>query len=193
MIAKYCEEVANLGDKLTRILSVNLGLKEDRIHEAFGGYEERAVCLRVNFYPKCPQPDLAMGLSPHSDPGGLTFLLADSDVAGLQIFHGDKWITVKPLPNAFIINIGDQIQVMTNDIYKSVEHRVMANSEKERLSMALFYNPGGDVVVKPLEEVVSNDKPAMYPAMTYYQYRTFIMTKGLKGKSQLQSLKKSKS
>ncbi|XP_031126966.1 probable 2-oxoglutarate-dependent dioxygenase At5g05600 [Ipomoea triloba] len=193
LIAKYCEEVANLGDKLTRILSVNLGLKEDRIHEAFGGHEERAACLRVNFYPKCSQPDLAMGLSPHSDPGGLTFLLVDADVAGLQIFHGDKWITVKPLPNAFIINIGDQIQVMTNDIYKSVEHRVMANSEKERLSMALFYNPGGDVVVKPLEEVVSKDKPAMYPAMTYYQYRTFIMTKGLKGKSQLESLKKSKS
>nr|GMC84135.1 leucoanthocyanidin dioxygenase-like [Ipomoea batatas] len=193
LIAKYCEEVANLGDKLTRILSVNLGLKEDRIHEAFGGHEERAACLRVNFYPKCPQPDLAMGLSPHSDPGGLTFLLADADVAGLQIFHGDKWITVNPLPNAFIINIGDQIQVMTNDIYKSVEHRVMANSEKERLSMALFYNPGGDVVVKPLEEVVSKDKPAMYPAMTYYQYRNFIMTKGLQGKSQVESLKKFKS
>nr|GMC85870.1 leucoanthocyanidin dioxygenase-like [Ipomoea batatas] len=190
LTAKYCGEVANLGEKLTRILSVNMGLKEDRIHEAFGGYEERGACLRVNFYPKCPQPDLALGLAPHSDPGGLTCLLADADVAGLQVFHDGKWITVKPLPNAFIINIGDQIQVMTNGIYKSVEHRVMANSEKERLSMAFFYSPGGSVVVKPLEEVVNKDNPAMYPAMTYDEYRAFILTKGLQGKSQLESLKK---
>ncbi|XP_019200079.1 PREDICTED: leucoanthocyanidin dioxygenase-like [Ipomoea nil] len=192
LIAKYCEDVANLGEKLTRILLVNLGLKEDRIHEAFGGYEERGVCLRVNFYPKCPQPDLALGLSSHSDPGGLTFLLADPNVAGLQVFHHHKWITVKPLPNAFIINMGDQIQVMSNGIYKSVEHRVMVNSEKERLSMALFYNPGGDVVVKPLEEAISKDKPAMYSPMTFNQYRAFIRTKGLHGKSQVDSLIKSK-
>lgn len=78
---------------------------------------------------------------------------------------------------------------MTNAIYKSVEHRVIVNSKKERLSMAFFYNPGGDVVVKPLEEVVSKDNPAMYPAMTFNQYRAFIRTKGPQGKSQVESLK----
>ncbi|CAN1259449.1 Jasmonate-induced oxygenase 1 [Linum perenne] len=72
---------------------------------------EGYACLRVNFYPKCPQPDLTLGLSSHSDPGGLTLLLPDDKVAGLQVRRGDDWITVKPAKHAFIVNIGDQVQV----------------------------------------------------------------------------------
>lgn len=93
-----------------KVLSVNLGLEGDELQNAFGG-EEIGGCLRVNFYPKCPQPDLTLGLSPHSDPGGMTLLLPDENVAGLQVRKDDNWITVKPVSNAFIVNIGDQIQV----------------------------------------------------------------------------------
>lgn len=93
-----------------KVLSVNLGLEGDELQNAFGG-EEIGACLRVNFYPKCPQPDLTLGLSPHSDPGGITLLLPDENVAGLQVRKYHNWITVKPAPNAFIVNIGDQIQV----------------------------------------------------------------------------------
>ncbi|XP_019161290.1 PREDICTED: protein SRG1-like [Ipomoea nil] len=189
LVAKYGEEVVKLCEKLTRILSVSLGLKEDTLHQAFGGDENRGACLRVNFYPKCPQPDLTLGISPHSDPGGMTLLLPDADVAGLQVRHAGQWVTVKPVPNAFIVNMGDQMQVLTNAMYKSVEHRVIVNSGKERVSLALFYNPGGDKVVKPLEELVTEERPALYPAMTFNQYRSFIRTKGPCGKSQVESLK----
>jgi isopenicillin N synthase-like dioxygenase len=41
----------------------------------------------------------------------MTILLPDENVAGLQVRRKDSWVTVKPAPNAFIINIGDQIQV----------------------------------------------------------------------------------
>lgn len=94
-----------------RVFSKNLGLEEDHLIKAFGGDDNVGACLRVNFYPKCPQPDLTLGLSSHSDPGGMTILLPDENVAGLQVRRGDCWLTVKPIPNAFIINIGDQIQV----------------------------------------------------------------------------------
>ncbi|KAG6526959.1 hypothetical protein ZIOFF_009046 [Zingiber officinale] len=67
--------------------------------------------LRVNYYPKCPQPELTLGLSPHSDPGGLTFLLPDEHVKGLQVRHAGEWVTVDPAPGGLIVNIGDQIQV----------------------------------------------------------------------------------
>ncbi|KAH9612797.1 hypothetical protein KSS87_012592 [Heliosperma pusillum] len=107
---KYLQEVVNLSGRLMRVLSANLGLEEDYLENAFGG-EEVGACLRANFYPKCPQPDLALGLSPHSDPGGMTLLLPDHNVPGLQVRKDNKWITVKPVPHAFIINIGDQIQV----------------------------------------------------------------------------------
>ena len=111
MVAEYGREVVKLGGKLMKAFSMNLGLQEDFLLDAFGGEENVGACLRVNYYPRCPQPDLTLGLSPHSDPGGMTILLPDENVAGLQVRRNDSWVTVKPAPNAFIINIGDQIQV----------------------------------------------------------------------------------
>jgi isopenicillin N synthase-like dioxygenase len=71
--------------------------------------------MRVNFYPRCPQPELTLGVAAHSDPGGMTMLLVDDHVRGLQVRSPDdgKWITVDPVPDAFIVNVGDQIQVRT--------------------------------------------------------------------------------
>lgn len=110
MIDEYCKELVRLSGRLMKVLSINLGISEDRLQNAFGG-DNIGACLRVNFYPKCPQPDLTLGLSSHSDPGGLTLLLPDHQVTGLQVRKGDNWITVKPAKHAFIVNIGDQIQV----------------------------------------------------------------------------------
>lgn len=107
---EYGEELVKLGERLMRILSSNLGVNEEQLQEAFGG-EDFGACMRVNYYPKCPRPELALGLSPHSDPGGITILLPDDQVAGLQVRHGDMWITVNALPNAFVVNLGDQMQV----------------------------------------------------------------------------------
>lgn len=117
VIGEYGEGVVKLGGRILEMISKNLGLKEDFMINAFGGESEIGACLRVNFYPKCPQPDLTLGLSPHSDPGGMTILLPDDFVSGLQVRKGDQWITVKPVPNAFIINIGDQIQVLIYIFY----------------------------------------------------------------------------
>ncbi|CAN0909744.1 Jasmonate-induced oxygenase 2 [Linum grandiflorum] len=110
-IDEYGEQVVDLCGRLMRILSANLGLDQERLQNAFGGANNVGACLRVNFYPRCPQPDLTLGLSSHSDPGGLTLLLPDDQVPGLQVRRGEDWITVKPAKHAFIVNIGDQVQV----------------------------------------------------------------------------------
>ncbi|XP_009783758.1 jasmonate-induced oxygenase 2 [Nicotiana tabacum] len=190
VVEEYSEQVVNFCGRLMKILSANLGLREDVLQNAFGG-EDIGACLRVNFYPKCPQPDLTLGLSPHSDPGGLTILLPDQDVAGLQVRRNRDWITVKPASHAFIVNIGDQIQVLSNGIYKSVEHRVMVNSAEERVSLAFFYNPKSDLMIEPAKEVVTPENPPLYPPMTFDDYRLYIRTKGPQGKSQLRQSNKS--
>ncbi|KAE9447632.1 hypothetical protein C3L33_20458, partial [Rhododendron williamsianum] len=158
LVAEYGEELARLCGKLMKVFSTSLGLEQDYLQKSFGG-EEMGACLRANFYPKCPQPDLTLGLSSHSDPGGMTLLLPDEDVSGLQVRRGDNWVTVKPVPNAFIVNIGDQIQVLSNAKYKSVEHRVIVNSAKERVSLAFFYNPNGNIPIEPAKMLVTEDKP----------------------------------
>ncbi|KAG6527810.1 hypothetical protein ZIOFF_009940 [Zingiber officinale] len=176
---EYGEELTKLCRRILRALSMGLGLEADRLPEAF---DEEGVCMRVNFYPKCPQPDLTLGLSAHSDPGGITILLVDDHVAGLQVRKDNSWITVRPLPDAFIVNVGDQIQVLSNATYKSVEHRVTVNAASERLSMAFFYNPRSDIPIGPIPELVSPARPALYQPMTYDQYRLFIRQRGPRGK-----------
>ncbi|KAL7184288.1 hypothetical protein ACSBR2_026442 [Camellia fascicularis] len=186
VMEEYGTEVVKLCGVLMKVLSMNLGLGEEYLQKAFGG-EDIGACLRVNFYPKCPQPDLTLGLSSHSDPGGMTLLLPDDQVPGLQVRKSTTWVTVKPVPHAFIVNIGDQIQVLSNAIYKSVEHRVIVNSAEERVSLAFFYNPKSDLQIEPAKELVEPDKPALYKAMTFDEYRLFIRTRGPQGKSQVES------
>ncbi|XP_011047722.1 PREDICTED: leucoanthocyanidin dioxygenase-like isoform X2 [Populus euphratica] len=162
VLDEYGKQLVKLCGRLMKVLSINLGLEEERLQNAFGG-ENIGACLRVNFYPKCPQPDLALGLSSHSDPGGITLLLPDNHVPGLQ--------------------------VLSNATYKSVEHRVIVNSSKERVSLAFFYNPKSDIPIEPLKELVAPDRPPLYPAMTFDEYRLFIRMRGPSGKSQVESLK----
>lgn len=78
--------------------------------------------------------------------------------------------------------------MLSNAIYKSIEHRVMVNSNKDRVSLAFFYNPRSDLLIKPAEELVTKDRPALYPPMTFDEYRLYIRTKGPCGKAQVESL-----
>ena len=79
-------------------------------------------------------------------------------------------------------------QVLSNAAYKSVEHRVTVSAAEDRLSMAFFYNPRSDLPIAPMAELVGPDLPALYPEMTFDEYRVFIRQRGLAGKAQLQSL-----
>lgn len=185
---EYSREVAALCGRLLAAMSLGLGAGESRLQEAFGGAEAAGVCVRANYYPRCPQPDLTLGLSSHSDPGGMTVLLADERVSGLQVRRGGAWVAVDPVPGALIVNVGDQIQVLTNAAYRSVEHRVAASAAGDRLSLALFYNPRGDLPLAPLPEVVSPDRPPRYGAMTFDEYRLYIRRNGPRGKAQVDAL-----
>jgi isopenicillin N synthase-like dioxygenase len=75
-------------------------------------FEDGRQAMRMNYYPPCPQPDLAIGLNSHSDGVGLTILLQLNEMEGLQIRKDEMWVPVKPLLNAFIVNIGDILEVI---------------------------------------------------------------------------------
>ncbi|KAF9608465.1 hypothetical protein IFM89_009831 [Coptis chinensis] len=103
--AKYLKYVV---DKQLIYLSLGLGLEEQVIREAVGG-DELEYLLKINYYPPCPRPDLALGLIPHSDMSAIT-VLVPNEVQGLQVLKDDHWVDAKHIPNAFIIHIGDQIE-----------------------------------------------------------------------------------
>uniref|UniRef100_A0A803NWN8 Fe2OG dioxygenase domain-containing protein n=1 Tax=Cannabis sativa TaxID=3483 RepID=A0A803NWN8_CANSA len=73
--------------------------------------EEGSQIVVMNWYPACPEPELTLGMPPHSDYGLLTLLLQDEQVEGLQIQHQGTWLNLKPIPNSFVVNVGDHLEV----------------------------------------------------------------------------------
>jgi isopenicillin N synthase-like dioxygenase len=169
---EYFEEMQKLSCKLLELISMSLGLPKNRLNHYF---KDETSFVRLNHYPPCPVPDLALGVGRHKDAIALTILVQD-DVGGLQVKRKSdgEWIRVKPTPDAYIINVGDIIQVWSNDKYESVEHRVMVNSERDRFSIPFFLSPSHYTMVKPLEELVDQRNPAKYRP---YNWGKFLATR----------------
>lgn len=104
---KYSNEVMNMGCSLFELLSEALGLERNHLNAM--DCAEGMVML-CHYYPSCPQPELTLGTSKHTDNDFLTVLLQDH-IGGLQVLHQNQWVDVPPTPGALIVNIGDLLQV----------------------------------------------------------------------------------
>ncbi|CAJ1974767.1 unnamed protein product [Sphenostylis stenocarpa] len=164
---EYAKEVRRVAEKVFTCLSLGLGLEGHVMKEGAGG-DELEYMLKINFYPPCPRPDLALGLTPHAD-FSLTVLMPN-EVPGLQILKDDIWIRANYIPNALIIIIGDQIQILSNGRYKSVTHRTTVDKERTRISWPVFVEPPGEWVVGPLSQLVTEDNPPKYKAKKFKDY-----------------------
>lgn len=85
-----------------------MGLGKDGMLKLHG---ELVQGLRLNFYPACTKPDEVFGISPHSDATIVSILMQDSDTDGLQIQHNGRWLPIKPVPSALVVNLGDVVEV----------------------------------------------------------------------------------
>nr|XP_023890219.1 1-aminocyclopropane-1-carboxylate oxidase homolog 4-like [Quercus suber]POE63800.1 1-aminocyclopropane-1-carboxylate oxidase like 6 [Quercus suber] len=177
-----------VAEALLELLSEGLGVEADRFKD-LGFLEGKLVVGHC--YPYCPQPDLTVGITSHTD-SGLTVLL-QNQVGGLQVKHGDEWVDVEPIPGALTVNIGDFIQIISNDNYVSVEHRVLAKaSKKPRISVVAFFNVGTQAdsdYFGPLPELLSPDKPALYRKFTVPEFNESFFSKGLDSKSFIQKVR----
>ncbi|KAK4483417.1 hypothetical protein RD792_010604 [Penstemon davidsonii] len=165
--SNYCTEVRELGFRLQEAISESLGLPKDSLKNVLG---EQGQHMALNYYPACPEPELTYGLPAHTDPNALTILLQDTQVSGLQVLKDGKWIAVKPHPNAFVINIGDQLQALSNGKYKSVWHRAVVNADKARLSVASFLCPCDGSTISAPKELTNGGDSSTYRDFTYAEY-----------------------
>lgn len=182
----YSTELKKLSMVIVDYMGKALKMDEKEMRMFF---EDGVQSMRMTYYPPCPQPEKVIGLTPHSDGSALTILLQLNDVEGLQVRKDGMWVPVKPLPNAFIVNIGDILEVITNGIYRSIEHRAMVNSEKERMSIATFYSSRIDGEMAPANSLITEETPARFKRIGLKEFLRNMFARKLDCKSFLDELR----
>ncbi|KAK1420549.1 hypothetical protein QVD17_22236 [Tagetes erecta] len=164
VIAAYLVEIQKLSSRILDMICEGLGLKQGYFKDT-----SEVQLLSSNFYPPCPDPTLTLGILPHYDPSLIT-LLYQGGSTGLQVMKDGQWVNVGAIPNAFVVNIGNQLEIISNRKLKSVKHRVVTSANETRRSIATFVNPSPDCIIEPAKILVNELEPSVYTASQYKDY-----------------------
>lgn len=177
-IRAYYDACEQLAFRLVGAISRNLGMPAAALAADFRPVH--TSFLRLNYYPVCPTParpdGLAtpmsghLGINHHTDAGALTLLLQD-DQPGLEVYRDGGWYLVEPRRDALVINIGDIVQVWSNDKYRAALHRVTASAQAERFSAPFFFNPAYSAEYAPLPTTIDGTHPARYRPIRWGDFR----------------------
>ena len=162
----YFEACVDLGQRLLRIFALALDVDPDYFTGSFARTISRGSIL---YYP--PQPpelgDKQFGVAPHTDYGCLTLLYQDT-TGGLQVLARDgSWVTAVPIPETYVVNVGDLLARWTNNRFRSTPHRVVNTAGRARQSIAVFVDPDFETRIVP---VVRGAEAARFPETTCGEY-----------------------
>ncbi|EXC21066.1 Protein SRG1 [Morus notabilis] len=189
-MGRYCKEVRKLGLELMGAITESLELGPNYLSEKL---ESGMQVMAVNCYPPCPNPDLALGLPPHSDYSCLTIVLQSSP--GLEIMDAeagaDGWRLIPDLRGVLQVHVGDHFEVLSNGTYKSLVHRATLNRERTRISVASLHSLGMDEKMGPAEELVDDqERKKKYKESSFGDFLNFLATNDIaEGKTFINTLK----
>ncbi|WCJ24216.1 2-oxoglutarate (2OG) and Fe(II)-dependent oxygenase superfamily protein [Euphorbia peplus] len=154
MLEEYGKHLCRIGTTIFEAMLQTLDLKPENYQNYLS---ESTGVLRVYRYPQSSAEE-TWGIKAHTDSSVLSILSQEQvGVVGLQLLKDDQWLDVHPLPHTLLLNLGDMMQAISNDEYKSVTHRVKANKWQDRYSICYFVFPDDHSVISS-----SNYKPFTY-------------------------------
>ncbi|XP_028770423.1 S-norcoclaurine synthase 1 [Neltuma alba] len=148
---RYAREARGVMDFLLVALAEALSIESHDVFLKYFHPTDSEIKARVNYYPPCPSPELAMGLNQHSDASALTILAQFGSSQGLQVLNKDQtWITISWPQDQLLVVVGDLLEIMSNGLVHSTWHRAITNRSAERGSIALFYSPPPRTLIEPV-------------------------------------------
>ncbi|PON68555.1 Oxoglutarate/iron-dependent dioxygenase [Parasponia andersonii] len=166
ILHEYSIKLQLITEVVFKAMASSLNLGDDHFLDQYG--ERAKMSAKFNIYPPCPRPDMVLGMNPHADGSAITLILQDKSTEGLQFLKDNQWFRAPVIPEALLINVGDQAVISSNGIFKSLVHRVVTNSKKERMSLVVFYIPELDKEIEPFEELVDESRPKLYKKVKNY-------------------------
>ncbi|KAK7385537.1 hypothetical protein VNO78_31260 [Psophocarpus tetragonolobus] len=161
LLLEYGECLSRIATTLFQVMVKNLDLN---LQPSSSYMAENTGMLRVYRYPNCSNSNVGLGMEVHTDSSVLSILNQENEVSGLEVLKDHRWLTVKPISNTLIVNLGDMMQAISDDKYKSVTHRVKLNNHKERISVCYFVFPEEDHEIKS----------SKYRPFTYSEFRAQV-------------------
>ncbi|KQH76343.1 oxidoreductase [Mycobacterium gordonae] len=141
LIAEWDAAMSQVSRTLLRHWAASLGSPPEVFDAAFA--ERPATLIKIIRYPR--RAESRQGVGPHKDSGVLTLLLTEPGSRGLQVRRGERWVDVAPLDGAFVVNIGELLELATGGYLRATEHRVdLAGATADRISVPYFFNPALD-------------------------------------------------
>ncbi|XP_050230794.1 gibberellin 2-beta-dioxygenase-like [Mercurialis annua] len=177
-VKDYITEVKRMSDEVLELIAEGLGIKPKNVLSKMLRDEKSDSCFRLNYYPTCPEVQLQalsgrnlIGFGEHTDPQIIS-VLRSNNTTGLQICLKDgTWVSVPPDQSSFFINVGDALQVMTNGRFRSVKHRVLADTKRSRISMIYFGGPPLSQKIAALPCVMKEGEESLYEQFTWCEYK----------------------
>ncbi|XP_009779784.1 gibberellin 2-beta-dioxygenase-like [Nicotiana sylvestris] len=177
LVNEYVSAVRNLACLVLEKIAEGLRIEPKNVLSKMLRDEKSDSCFRLNHYP--PFPELLqtlsgrnlIGFGEHTDPQVIS-VVRSNNTSGLQISLRDgTWLSVPPDPYSFFINVDDSLQVMSNGRFRSVRHRVLADSMKSRVSMIYFGGPPLSEKIAPLSCLMEEGEESLYNEFTWCEYK----------------------
>jgi isopenicillin N synthase-like dioxygenase len=147
---RWNDRLSAVALRLMRAWALSLGAPENVFDVAFASKPFNLT--KIVRYPGESDPEPKQGVGAHRDGGVLTLLLIEPGKDGLQVEHDGDWIDAPAMPGAFVVNIGEMLELATDGYLKATLHRVISpRIGSDRISIPFFYNPALDTVIPRLE------------------------------------------